>query len=130
MYTNHSHGAPRTRGTARAASELLCIALGCVFRIAFAADRSPNATGFGGTVQCTDWLRNPQSKVARSWLLGYLTGINQSLGARYNDPLRGVEAKEIFSDVSRFCESDRSATLAGTAYTYYLHLSTKSKPAR
>ncbi|WP_042875624.1 hypothetical protein [Cupriavidus necator] len=130
MYTIHSHGVLQKRATSRAAGLMLCIALGCAGHGALAADRGTEPTGFGVTVQCADWLRNPQSVGMQSWLVGYLTGINQMLGQRYNDPLRGVEAKEVLGEVRRFCQSNRSATLASTAYTYYLYLSTKSKPER
>ena len=65
---------------------------------------SGEVVGFG-TSDCGQWVANSKSNFSiRSWLLGYMSGLNYGLSNEKNDALNKVNsAEQIFLWMDNFC---------------------------
>ena len=82
------------------------------------------ATNFGVS-DCGQWVANSKSnQTIRSWLLGFLSGVNAGLGSSRNDPLGKINsAEQIFLWMDNFCQKNPLKTVQDGGNALYLELS-------
>lgn len=61
---------------------------------------------------CDDWVGSPDD---RFWILGFISGVNFAQDA---DHARGVEAKEIYKFVTKYCTKNPNHDLADATVAF------------
>ncbi|MFT6509280.1 MAG: hypothetical protein ACJAVO_001311 [Parvibaculaceae bacterium] len=61
---------------------------------------------------CADWVGGPDD---RFWILGFISGVNFAQDA---DHARGVEAKEIYKFVTKYCTKNPNHDLADATVAF------------
>ncbi len=92
------------------------------------SQKAPNIANFGVS-DCGQWVANSKSNFAiRTWLVGFMSGLNAGIATSTNDPLDKINsAEQIFLWMDNFCQKNPLKTVADGGNALYFELRTKSK---
>ena len=86
---------------------------------------SAQAVTYIGAYDCGEWFKRP---VAKAWLLGYLSGMNQ-MAAGYSGPLDRIgSAEQAYLWMDNFCKANPLKTIRDGAIDLFTELKAMSKP--
>ena len=97
----------------------------CVLSLVFIQPAiSQNGTTFG-TPDCGQWVANSKSNFStKTWLLGFMSGINTGLSKPKDDPLSKVNsAEQIYLWMDNFCQKNPLQTVQDGGLALFIELS-------